>query len=402
MSTTLNDLCSPGGSEYGDGDHGDEVSTMSSRRGRKRTIKHAISGLSDDDYGGSSTKNNKTVIRRGRPPKPKGLSLHVSETPKDNSWTEKEILNDEIVLDEIDSLGEKKVNQFGVLADGREYRCRTFTVLGRGNRLYMLSTEPAHAMGYRDPYLFFLKHSSLYNVIISEEEKSDLVERNIIPKSYKRRAVGVVTARSIFREFGARIIVKGKHVVDDYWETLSSKSRSNFDTTNSDDKVLLEGMEYDKNQHVAWLGANSVYQYQPEYESEIYRKKKKVTITDENWMLEHARSASRYNSFLTIQRREKWAFGVYEPHTNTHLRFATSQPTSVKWQSEIDNEKTNFGSKVVFETLMEIRPISGSCVHLIDIPKDVYKVCSSEILQAIKERQEEEKKYEYWKIGKSA
>ncbi|KAG4304383.1 hypothetical protein PORY_002093 [Pneumocystis oryctolagi] len=397
MNTMHNDLCSPGGSEY-DGDHGDEISAVSSRRGRKRTIKHMSSGLSDDDYVASI--KNKNVNRRGRPPKPKGLSLHISETPKDISWNEKEIVNDEVVLDEIDPSGEKKVDQFGILSDGREYRCRTFTLLGRGKRLYMLSTEPAHAMGYRDPYLFFLRHTSLYNVIINEEEKLDLIERNIIPESYKGRAIGVVTARSIFREFGARIIIKGKWIVDDYWETSSiSKGRDCSDIANPNDKMLFEGIEYDKNQHVAWLGASSIYQYHPEFESEIYRKKKKVIITDENWMLEHARSASRYNSFLTIQRREKWAFGVYEPHTNTHLRFATSQPTSVKWQSGIENEKVDSGSKVVLETLMEIKPISGSCVHLSDIPKDVYKVCSSEILRAIKERQEEEKICEHWKIG---
>ncbi|KAG5440410.1 hypothetical protein PCK2_000543, partial [Pneumocystis canis] len=168
MSNIHNDLFSPGGSEYGDVDHGDEVSAVSYRRGRKRTIKHMSLGLSDDDYGGSSIKN-KNVNRRGRPPKPKGLLLHIAETPKDMSWNEKEIVNDEIVLDEVDPSGEKKVDQFGVLADGREYRCRTFTLLGRGNRLYMLSIEPAHAMGY--------------------QEKLDLVERNIIPVSYKGRAV---------------------------------------------------------------------------------------------------------------------------------------------------------------------------------------------------------------------
>ncbi|EMR08108.1 hypothetical protein PNEG_03546 [Pneumocystis murina B123] len=400
MSATFNDLCSPGGSEYGDGDHADEISAVPGRRGRKKSIKHMNLGLSDDDYGASSIKNNKTVIRRGRPPKPKGLSLHISEAPKDISWVEKEVLNDEIVLDEIDFSGEKKVNNFGVLEDGRKYRCRTFTVLGRGDRLYMLSTEPAYVLGYRDPYLFFLKHSSLYNVILNEEEKLDLVQRNIIPESYKRRSVGVVTARSVFREFGFRIIIKGKQVVDDYWESSTFKGQTRSDNVNSDNKLLFENMEYDKNHHISSLGTSSVYQYNPEFESEIYRKKRKVTITDENWMLEHARSASRYNSFLTIQRREKWAFGVYEPHTNTHLRFATSQPTSVRWQGGIDSDKVNSGSKVILETLMEIRPISGSCVHLSDIPKDVYKVCSSEILHAIKERQEEEKNYEYLKIEK--
>ena len=88
-----------------------------------------------------------------------------------------DIADDEVVLPE-DPEGETKVDKMGNLQGGREYRCRTFTVQGRGDRLYMLSTEPARCVGFRDSYLFFTKHRRLYKIIIDDEEKRALSERS--------------------------------------------------------------------------------------------------------------------------------------------------------------------------------------------------------------------------------
>ena len=43
-----------------------------------------------------------------------------------------------------------------------------------------------------------------------------MIDRELIPHSYKGPAIGIVTARSVFREFGAQIIVGGKRIIDDY------------------------------------------------------------------------------------------------------------------------------------------------------------------------------------------
>src|SRR5579859_1463211 len=111
------------------------------------------------------------------------------------------IENDEALLTEFDPEGEKKVDMDGNLQGGREYRCRTFTVLGREDRLYMLSTEPARALGFRDSYLFFRNNPVLYKIIATEAEKADMIERELMPPSYKGRAVGLVTARSVFKQY---------------------------------------------------------------------------------------------------------------------------------------------------------------------------------------------------------
>ncbi|KAI1023227.1 hypothetical protein LB503_001178 [Fusarium chuoi] len=98
---------------------------------------------------------------------------------------------------EIDEFGEKKVQLNGTLNGGREYKCRTFLVPNRGDKLFMLATECARVLGYRDSYLLFNKNRSLYKIIASQAEKDDL--------------------------FGSRVIVNGRRVRDDYWETKARK-----------------------------------------------------------------------------------------------------------------------------------------------------------------------------------
>lgn len=205
-----------------------------------------------------------------------------------------DIIDDEVALPE-DPEGETKVDKLGHLQGGREYRCRTFTVAGRGDRLYMLSTEPARCVGFRDSYLFFTKHKRLYKIIVDEEEKKDMIEREIIPHSYKGRAIGIVTARSVFREFGALIVVGGRKIVDDY-EVAKARAEGAVEGELADpNDKYTEGEEYNKNQYVAWHGASAVYHSGvpsvPTQSGKIDIKKRRVNVNDVNWQLEHAREA---------------------------------------------------------------------------------------------------------------
>ena len=226
--------------------------------------------------------------RKGGPPATK------AEQVIDAEGTVAEIVDDECLLAD-DPEGEEKVDKLGNLQGGRDYRCRVFTVLGRGNRLYMLSTEPARCVGFRDSYLFFTKHRKLHKIIVDDDEKRDMIEREIIPHSYKGRSIGIVTARSVFREFGARIIVGGKRIIDDY-NVAQARADGLVEGQLADpDDRIIPGEPYNKNQYVAWHGASAVYHTnvpsvpvpngKPEY------KKRKVNLNDTNWMLEHAREA---------------------------------------------------------------------------------------------------------------
>ncbi|KAK5212469.1 hypothetical protein LTR41_001415 [Exophiala xenobiotica] len=130
---------------------------------------------------------------------------------------------DEYVPREYDEAGEKKVDPLGYLQGGREYKIRTFTLPGRGQKLFMLATECARQLQYRDSYLLFNKNRSLFKIIASAKEKEELVNHEILPYSYRSRQIAVVTARSMFRQFGSRVIKDGRRVRDDYWEAKAIK-----------------------------------------------------------------------------------------------------------------------------------------------------------------------------------
>ena len=87
----------------------------------------------------------------------------------------------------------------------------------------MLATECARVLGYRDSYLLFNKNRSLYKIIATQPEKDDLIHQEILPYSYRSRQIAIVTAKSMFRQFGSRVINNGRRVRDDYWEAKARK-----------------------------------------------------------------------------------------------------------------------------------------------------------------------------------
>lgn len=276
----------------------------------------------------------------------KGQHFQPTQQSIDKDGTVLDIINDEVDLPE-DPEGEKKVDKLGNLMDGREYRCRTFTVLGRGDRLYMLSTEPARCVGFRDSYLFFTKHRKLYKIIVNDEEKRDMIEREIIPHSYKGRTIGIVTARSVFREFGALIIVGGRRIIDDY-EVAKAREEGVVEGELADPNDIFEpGKPYNKNQYVAWHGASSVYHSNipsvPQQSAKVAPAKRRIAVNDINWQLEHAREASNFNSILASVRRANLN-GVYDIHTNQMHYPRIIQPTHARIQQVVDSEDTSSSS----------------------------------------------------------
>lgn len=272
------------------------------RPGRPPKNRPADWDAPDDGTEQRSTVATPSRRRRGRPAASggrwgrRGGTSHVTQVAVDKEGTMMDVVNDEVVLPDNED-GEKKVDKMGRLLGGREYRVRTFTILNRGERLYMLSTEPARCIGFRDSYLFFQKHKMLYKIIIDDEAKRDLIERDIIPHSYKGRAIGVVTARSVFREFGAKIVIGGRKVIDDYDEKAAlERGDVEGELAVPEDRLPPRGEPYNRNQYVAWHGASAVYHTgAPSIPLPVGKvidgKKRKVNVTGDNWMIEHAREA---------------------------------------------------------------------------------------------------------------
>ena len=142
---------------------------------------------------------------------------------RDHTSTDVSPDGDEFIPREFDDDGDKKVDVLGYPQGGRQYKMKTFTLPGRGNRLFMLATECARVLAYRDSYLLFNKNRSLLKIIASQDEKDNLIQQDILPYAYRSRQIAIVTARSMFRQFGSRVIVQGRRVRDDYWEAKARK-----------------------------------------------------------------------------------------------------------------------------------------------------------------------------------
>ncbi|KAI8878688.1 hypothetical protein K501DRAFT_227949, partial [Backusella circina FSU 941] len=118
-----------------------------------------------------------------------------------------------------DASGEIKIDKHGNLKGDRQYRVPTFALPKRGGMLFMFSKDPAALLGFRDSFVFLKKNKKLQKVHISNEEKGYLVDENLLRSTFRTREISVVTARSVFKQFGHRIVKKGKKGRDDYYFT---------------------------------------------------------------------------------------------------------------------------------------------------------------------------------------
>ncbi|KAJ1855719.1 chromatin structure-remodeling complex subunit RSC7 [Coemansia sp. RSA 1822] len=120
---------------------------------------------------------------------------------------------------EKDSEGETKIDSDGYLQGGREFICPIFRSPFRRNtqRQYVLTMDCCRYMGARDSYMLFKQHPRMRRVETTQQERDLLADRMMIPKVTRFRPIALITARTAFREFGARIVKNGRYIVDDYW-----------------------------------------------------------------------------------------------------------------------------------------------------------------------------------------
>ena len=191
---------------------------VSTGQPQSETLKTLKSEQVSQDHPAVTTHNPAPKANAGKPPVIKALP-----TVRDHTTDQLTPEGDEYIPREHDQDGETKVNPMGHPLDGREYKMRTFYVPNRGEKLFMLATECARVLGYRDSYLLFNKNRSLYKIIATQSEKDELIHQEILPYSYRSRQIAIVTAKSMFRQFGARVINEGRRVRDDYWESKARK-----------------------------------------------------------------------------------------------------------------------------------------------------------------------------------
>lgn len=386
------------GDEGPDGDDDDDLdeeddddiaSAPRIRRGRKRKATTAEPEDNDEDdddekagdEGDDDDKEDKsmkaeedeTVVpekkkgkKRGRKPK----IPRVDDVMLDDKGNEIEVKDDQVVLENEDPKGCEKIDDNGFLQGERRFRIKTFTLLGKGERQYMVSTEPARLVGFRDSYLLFKTHLSLFKKVCTHDEKMDLINRHLIPTSYKGRSVNLVTARSIFREFGARMIVGGKKVIDDFWEE-KARERGDVEGEYADpEEAISKGSGGDGNYPAT---GSALVNYQ----------------SDHTWMYQVSMQTLEFNKTLTEQRNQTWLRGVKDTYSGFNFYPTASQPqraTLVK-VAEAEDEHA-FDCSLRFYNPDVRKKVTG----LASIPKEIFEDLDDEdVKKAILEQQAYEK-----------
>lgn len=308
----------------------------------------------DDDDADIADDDDVNVPGRKRRNKKKGPfvpeMVYVDEQGKPC-----EIIRDEIIIPNEDPKASEKVDADGYLQGGRVYRNRTFTVMNLGKQLFMLSTEPARLVGFRDSYLLFKTHPhTLYKKICTSEEKQDLIERGLLPNSYKGRAVNLVTARTIYREFGARMIRDGKKVVDDFWEQRA------IDNGDVSGEAADPGELYRTNQYI---GGYEV----PTNETIADIPAAAPVPQDKTWLHLIALQAAAFNKRLMEDRGLTFTHGTKDLNTNLVFYPSRSQPTKSHAKRVGDNSE-----KLEFDLVWVTKDTSRKTTGLADVPKEVF------------------------------
>ena len=186
------------------------------RRGRRvSTPRYESTPVEDEDE-----EEEKPARRRGRrvaTPREEGTPMDEDEDNEDVQQ-DYHVENDAFVLDE-DEAGEKKIDPDGYLLGGRSFHIPTMLLPERSDRrLYMLSIDVARGLGYRDSGYFFRKNPLIHKVLLTMDEKDQLIAEGRISSGLRSRNVTAVTARAVFQVIGARSIARGRNVTDDYYE----------------------------------------------------------------------------------------------------------------------------------------------------------------------------------------
>lgn len=377
------------GEEYqpeADPDAGDEDVSMNNDDVDDRSIKAEDNGDSDGNTSSTSLKRkNATGSRRQKHSNLNAVNRKRQQLTPVGGDDELEedaqpVENDEFITPD-DDKGDKKITELGVLKGGREFRVKTFKVPGRGDRMYAISTDVARLVGYRDSYFLFQKHTNLYRVRIDEDSKMSLINDDYLPVTFKTRAAYLITARSAFKEFGARIIVDGKQVVDDYYEDKAREegaiegalinpvlSNDGYNNSVTDNQTLFE-----RQRNIALLLSNN-----------------NILETETSWVYDHALKCRQFDSMLFYDRNELLKKQVQRDiYTNLNFVPDITQPTRCK-VTKLKSDANESKRKIIFDTV-----IGGSSVvttGLADVPLDVFDgTVSEDVRKAILEQQQLER-----------
>ena len=197
--------------------------------------------------------------------------------------------------------------------------------------LFMFSKDPAALLGFRDSFVFLKKNPKLVKVHVTDAEKGYLVQHNLLRSTFRTREVSVVTARSVFKQFGHRVLKKGRRGRDDYYYT-GEIDDAEFADDHSEEETGKEGNEKSWSPF-AVSGRNNLTSNSRRTNTTISNTSTKLSaaaaaaavpvINETNWMHHVALSIRNFNTQLCEYRRDNPSF--FDLHTNVH-QIPSSKP----------------------------------------------------------------------------
>lgn len=194
--------------------------------------------------------------------------------------------------------------------------------------------EVCRGLGLRDSYVFFARHPAVSRINASDDDKAHLVSHYKAPNQIRGRILPIVTARSVFRALGRRVIHGGQEARDDYWVSVKSEQDSFYrerearERERERDRELRELKEAESR--------NPFTSLIPEEFDKIMKR----TIL----------SASEFNSKLRSQRPSKF----FDIHTNLQQYPKSSRPSRLDVEvattsTDTNNNILNASSTLVIE-----------------------------------------------------
>ncbi|CUS22774.1 LAQU0S06e05710g1_1 [Lachancea quebecensis] len=123
-----------------------------------------------------------------------------------------------------DQQGEAKIDRKGNLLGSRNFLFPTFTLPSRPHAVYVLVKDLIKCLeSSLSPKEFLQQNAQLYGVEAGPEEFKFLKESRLCSGDEINDDASFVTTKSVFMLFGARVVVGGTRLVDDYWEQITKE-----------------------------------------------------------------------------------------------------------------------------------------------------------------------------------
>uniref|UniRef100_V5GK43 Uncharacterized protein n=1 Tax=Kalmanozyma brasiliensis (strain GHG001) TaxID=1365824 RepID=V5GK43_KALBG len=237
---------------------------------------------------------------------------------------------EEVVLPS-DPEGDKKVDDKGRLQGGRQYKAYNFTSDLRSDpeKVYMLAIDAARSAGYRDSLYFFRRNPQIFKIELFQAEKEKLIDDGRLSGQLKTRNVTMVPARNVYKLHGARFLSGGKAIIDDYYEAEARASGVKEGKTvggmSNEEQEKRRELERERDRPKKKVDTFSFTTIDPQGDPVVTQfgdsgqapyvragnwqsrraALQRSDITEDNWMLEMARSVRGMNSELNETRKDR-------------------------------------------------------------------------------------------------